>query len=133
MATILAIDDERHLLELIDIVLRQAGYRVITAGNGRDGLARLAETRCDAVLVDLSMPVMDGRSFVQEVRANLAWRHLPIMVLSGSAPTEVLMPPEGSYDGFLAKPFDIYELTNAVAVLIAQTVEDSAGHAAGDR
>lgn len=62
--TILVVEDEPHLRQVCEIVLRAEGYRVVEATNGMEGLAALSAHSIDLVLLDLYMPVMDGKEFL---------------------------------------------------------------------
>lgn len=63
-AAILVVEDEPHLRQVCEIVLRAEGYHVVEATNGMEGLAALRSHRIDLVLLDLYMPVMDGKEFL---------------------------------------------------------------------
>ena len=75
MPTVLIVDDEISILEVLEDVLLEAGYVVVTALNGREGLERLAETRPDLILLDLMMPVLDGRHAAGHGRGCRVSRH----------------------------------------------------------
>jgi two-component system response regulator VicR len=69
MKTILVVDDEYALVESITELLQEEGYRVVSAGNGRDGLAMLQKEKPDLVLVDFMMPIADGKELVGGMRS----------------------------------------------------------------
>jgi GAF domain-containing protein/CheY-like chemotaxis protein len=79
---ILVIDDDPDFRDLARRTLEREGYTVVEAHNGRVGLARLGEVTPGVVLLDLMMPEMDGFDFVATVRADPAWRSLPIVVIT---------------------------------------------------
>lgn len=81
MARILVIDDEEMVRYTTETVLRDAGYRVSTAENGRVGLERMREEDCDLVITDIIMPEMEGMETIQIIRQEFP--DLPIIAMSG--------------------------------------------------
>jgi CheY-like chemotaxis protein len=79
---VLVVDDDADFRELARRILEREGYTVVEAENGRAALDRLRDTTPGAILLDLMMPEMDGFDFVEAVRANSAWRSLPIVVIT---------------------------------------------------
>jgi GAF domain-containing protein/DNA-binding response OmpR family regulator len=79
---VLVVDDDAGFRDLARRTLEREGYTVVEADNGRAALGRLRETTPGVVLLDLMMPEMDGFDFVAEVRADPAWRALPIVVIT---------------------------------------------------
>ena len=107
---ILAVDDEEMVLEMMVTVLSETDCRVIRAGNGQQGIEMLqAHPGIDAMLVDLEMPVMDGRKFIQYVRQSLEWRDIPIVVVTGNT-SEVNSTLSLGANDFVSKPFNPEEL-----------------------
>lgn len=78
---ILAVDDERHIVRLIQVNLERAGYEVVTAYDGREALKKIDEERPDMVVLDVMMPYMDGFETLKQIRANPLTRNLPVIVL----------------------------------------------------
>lgn len=85
MATILLVDDELILRQLFQTVLEHEGHTILTAGNGREALERMREQTPDLVLLDMSMPQMDGLTFLRLVRANNEWADVPVVIVSAVA------------------------------------------------
>jgi DNA-binding response OmpR family regulator len=79
---VLAVDDNEHVLRLISMLLRDAGYRCVTALTGAQGLFRFREERPAVVITDLNMPVGDGAILLAELRCV---SRVPVIVLSGYA------------------------------------------------
>jgi CheY-like chemotaxis protein len=79
---VLVVDDDPNFRELARRTLEREGYTVVEAENGRVALDRLREAMPGVVLLDLMMPEMDGFDFVTAVRADAAWRGLPIVVIT---------------------------------------------------
>jgi DNA-binding response OmpR family regulator len=78
MKTILVVDDEKHVCLLYEEELKDEGYNVLTAFNGREALDILAKQMPDLVLLDLKMPEMDGAEFLRQVR--MIHKNLPIII-----------------------------------------------------
>ena len=104
MRTVLVADDEFGILLALEMALADAGYRVVTAGNGRQALELAAAERPDLVLVDWMMPVMDGPAAAAAMRADPALARVPVVFMSG-APEASLRGHVDGHAGFLQKPF----------------------------
>lgn len=88
---ILVIDDEEPVRQLLSRVLEQCGYDVVTAEEGRTGLARALTERPDLILVDLNMPGMDGRQAISGIKADPATEDIPILVLTAESTMENIL------------------------------------------
>jgi class 3 adenylate cyclase len=115
---VLAIDDTPENLRLVEALLVPAGYDVVTASSGRDGLACLDAERPDLLLVDLVMPEMNGFEVIKAIRGADAWRHLPIIIVTATGGADLVRALEAGADDFVAKPFDKNELLARVKSLI---------------
>ena len=89
--TVLIIDDSEAVRTLITVYLRKGGYQVLEAPNGQVGLEIIAENKTDLILLDITMPVMDGFSVCAQVQQNEALRSIPILMLSALSDTESKM------------------------------------------
>jgi CheY-like chemotaxis protein len=110
---ILIVDDEFGLAEMLRDMLREHGYNVMLAINGRLALAILAEQRIDLVITDMMMPVMDGEELARTMRADEAHRRTPIIMMS-CLPTR----RDGFgdvFDAVLRKPFTPDQLLATIA------------------
>ena len=117
--TILAVDDDPHILEVLEVRLVSAGYDVVTASDGQEALEVLAKTPVRLVISDIRMPGMSGTRLQEEmVRRGLK---LPIIFLTahGSIPGAVEAIKHGAVD-YLTKPFDGQELLARVAEVFAK-------------
>src|SRR3712207_7321877 len=104
MTTVLVVDDEPLIAMALEAALEDAGYRVATAANGRQGLERLAEApRPDLGLLDLVMPVMNGPAMLAAMAADPARAGIPVVVLS-SLPEEAVRARAGGPAAILLKP-----------------------------
>jgi two-component system KDP operon response regulator KdpE len=120
---VLVVDDEPALRRTLAILLRARGYEVVSAADGRSGLAAVPAEHPDVVVLDLGLPDLDG---VDVVRSLRGWSPVPILVLSGrlDARQKVAALDAGA-DDYVTKPFDVEELLarlRAVARRHAPTV-----------
>jgi len=119
MATILVVDDEFGIAELLDALLTDDGHRVLTAANGREALERMGEARPDLVICDLMMPVMDGAALLRALRERMDARQTPFVLMCALPEADVKWRLDGDYQGFLCKPFRIGDVVRFVDRLLA--------------
>ena len=117
MATILIVDDEFGIGELLEALLQDEGHRVLTAMNGRHALERIAEAKPDLVISDLMMPVMDGAALLSVLRDNAELKDLPFALMC-ALPEASIADRISGYDAFLRKPFKLAEISRLVARLL---------------
>ena len=108
---ILVIEDDAGVREALSDFLLSVGFRVDQAGDGAEGLERLAARRPDLVLVDLLMPGMDGGQFLDRLRADAATRTLPAVLMTGDRDGG---GAAAAADAVLRKPFELDELLAVV-------------------
>ncbi len=109
------VDDDAALLRLVRLSLQDSGFEVSTATNGVEALDRLGTAAPSAVVLDLEMPIMDGRTFYHEMRA----RGIDAPVLILSAHNAKWAQRELDAEAFMDKPFDPGELSAALCELVA--------------
>ena len=109
---ILVVDDDSGIREVLVECLEGEGYDVADARNGAEGLERLRGHRPHVILVDLLMPVMNGRQFIAHLRADAATQGIPVLLMTGS--NELLGRPPAGADALLPKPFELEELLDLV-------------------
>ncbi len=122
MKTVLVVDDEYALVESLTELLQDEGYRVISAGNGREGLAKLQKDKPDLVLVDLMMPIADGRELIRGMRSLPDYRSIPVVMMSAAA-KEVALPIRDrslNVSQYLQKPFRFEKLLEAIEQFVAR-------------
>jgi diguanylate cyclase (GGDEF)-like protein len=112
--TILIIEDETDILQLLRSLLEGEGYRVLTAGNGREGLDRFHENAPDLILTDVRMPVMDGIEVLREVKTKESDTEVIILTGHSDEATAIDCLRLGAYDYFRKPLEDIDVLLNAV-------------------
>jgi two-component system, chemotaxis family, chemotaxis protein CheY len=112
---ILAIDDMKTLRELLGKVLRTAGYEVVEAVDGVDGLEKFSACKPDLVISDLNMPNLDGIGFVAGARNKPDGKSVPILILTTeTSDTLKQRAKEVGATGWLTKPFNPQRLTKLV-------------------
>lgn len=128
MATqsILVIDDEKDLLDLISYNLKREGFKVFTSDNGEEGI-QLAETNTpDLILLDIMMPGMDGHAVCRNLRNNKALAQTPIVFLTARGDEESeIKGLEGGADDYLIKPVSNKKLISRVKAVLRRTVPPS--------
>lgn len=116
MTTILIIEDDPLNQRLLSLMLQREGYEIVTANDGLEGLDQLHANHIDLVITDYSMPNMDGRLLVQEIRKDENYKHLPIIVLTAiDHAKRHFVGLTDSANGFLTKPTSSRELIATVA------------------
>jgi len=123
MATILVVDDERNYLFVLEDLLADEGYKVVTASSGNEALEKLKEDQIDAVLSDIKMPGMNGIEFLERVVAIDPG--LPVILMTAFAEVDqaVLAMKKGAID-HIQKPFDNDDIKRAVARAVQKRAMD---------
>jgi DNA-binding response OmpR family regulator len=83
MATVLVIDDEFGIVDVLETILTEEGYRVLTACNGKQGLVRLSEEKPDVILLDLMMPILSGGGMLRAMASQPTHQRIPVIMMSG--------------------------------------------------
>ena len=118
-ARVLVVDDTAANVRLLEQVLLLAGYEVVTASSGEEGLAKVVVAKPDIVLLDVVMPEMSGYEVCRALRANPATALLPVVMVTALDPeTERVKGIEAGADDFLAKPINQAELLARVRSLL---------------
>ena len=119
MQTVLVVDDEFGVAEVLQSILEDEGYRVATAINGKQALARLGELTPDLIMLDYMMPIMDGTQTLAAIRGNATFSKIPIIMMSSLEEASVRETCT-DYDAFLRKPFRAMAVLKLVQRLIEQ-------------
>lgn len=123
MHTILTVDDEEHILELIAYNLERSGYHVLKAETGEIALEILKENKVDLVLLDWMLPGMDGIEVIKQIRMDQAYQNLPIILLTAkNEEINKVVGLEVGADDFLCKPFGIHELMARIKAVLRRSV-----------
>ena len=106
--SVLVIEDEKSICDFISRTLELNGYKVMTASNGKEGLAAITSALPDIVLLDLGLPDMDGNEIIRETRG---WSSMPIIVISARIQEkEKVEALDSGADDYITKPFGTSEL-----------------------
>ncbi|MGN8121061.1 response regulator [Pseudomonas sp. 22082] len=119
MTTILVVDDEYLIADILGFALEDEGFMVVKASNGKKGLEVLERERPDLIITDFMMPVMDGLEFATAVRALPSAHLLPIILISG-AQAHLGMERSDLFNAVLEKPFNIDSILAAAKRLLAE-------------
>jgi CheY-like chemotaxis protein len=114
MRTVLLVDDEFAIVDVLAVLLEDEGFRVVTAANGLEALARAAESPPDVIVLDVMMPVMDGIAFLAALDQTVQ-RDVPVVVVSATYPARLITGPRRV---FLAKPFLFDKLIATIRKLL---------------
>jgi CheY-like chemotaxis protein len=118
MPTVLIVEDEFAIADLLEMVLTDEGYHVVTAANGRQGLQRLAEgPRPDLIISDFMMPILDGAGLIRALRESEAQRDIPCIIMS-SMPEATVRERVGQYAAFVRKPFSLAAMIELVTAIL---------------
>jgi two-component system response regulator ResD len=129
-AVVLVVEDEENIARLVRLYLEEAGFRVLAAGDGLDGLALYERERPELVILDLMLPGMDGWEVCRRIRATA---HTPILMLTARQTEEDRISGlDLGADDYVIKPFSPRELVSRVRAILRRAVppEAPAGPAA---
>ena len=115
--TILIVDDEFGVLEVLEFILSDAGFTVVSALNGQEALARLEEIRPDLAIVDFMMPILDGNAVIKAIRSDSRLRDIPI-ILASALPEKTIRERCDGYTTFLRKPYKTEQLMEEISKLL---------------
>jgi len=118
--SVLVVDDEPTIGELVSTLLELEGYETRTAWNGRDALDQLETWQPDAIVLDMLMPVMDGPAFLRAQQANPRLRTIPVIAMSASTRHGAGSGTRGA-TAVLPKPFRLDDLVAHVNAVVGQT------------
>lgn len=106
-ATILIVDNEEFNVDYLEQELADLGYATLSAGSGQDALAQTATSAPDLILLDIMMPTMNGFQVLEQLKANPAWRHIPVIIISAlSDMVSIVKGIKLGAEDYLSKPFN---------------------------
>ena len=118
--TILIVDDSASVRQVVTIALKGAGYDVIAGVDGKDALAKLTGQRVHLIISDVNMPVMDGITFVTEVKKLPAYKFTPVIMLTTESQEDKKKAAQAAgAKAWVTKPFQPPQMLAAVSKLIA--------------
>jgi DNA-binding response OmpR family regulator len=124
---IVYVEDELEMIDLVKLILSRKGYEVIGAAGGREGLDIIRDVVPDLVLLDLMMPDIEGWDVYQQIRADEATKHIPVIVVTAKAQNidKVLGLHIAKVNDYISKPFSPQDLVTSVEkVLEAEPQSD---------
>jgi DNA-binding response OmpR family regulator len=114
---ILVVDDDPAIRDVVTDILEMSDYSVRTASNGAEALEEVKRERPAAVILDLMMPVMDGREFLRRCRSSQPCSRVPVVVMSAARDAEMAANELGA-QAFLPKPFEMDDVLAVVDGLV---------------
>ncbi len=113
--TVLVVDDSVSMRQMVAFTLKEAGFVVLEGENGQEGLQRLDGKRVDLIITDLNMPVMDGITFIRQVRSRPQHKFTPVLMLTTES--QEAKKQEGKSagaTGWIVKPFNPQQLLQVI-------------------
>jgi DNA-binding response OmpR family regulator len=114
MKKILIVEDDSDFQDIYQLYLQGESFQVLTAMNGKEGIAVLEKETPDLIILDLIMPVMDGEEFYVWLRGQMKWRSIPVIIASVNDKLPQKVVELGGVSGNLRKPFRIEVLIEMV-------------------
>ena len=115
---ILTVDDEPDVRRLIEVKLKKAGFEVITAVDGEEGVEKAKAEKPDLILMDVMMPKMDGYTAVEKIKTEMDPAPLVMMLTAKGTEDDVMQGLVGGADDYITKPFAPRELVARVKVAL---------------
>ncbi len=118
---ILIVEDDPGTLNLLEQIVRRAGYEPCLARGAQEGLDRLQQDGADLLLLDLMMRNMDGWSLLEKIKADDLLRQIPVIIISARHPKEDPERTEahaGMFEGYLVKPFEVNALIAKIGEIL---------------
>ena len=113
--TILTVDDSASVRQMVTFTLKGAGYNVLEAVDGEDGLTKLNSADVNMVITDLNMPKLDGLGFIKKIRANPKSKFIPVIMLTTESQAEKKQAGKAAgATGWIVKPFKPEQLLDVV-------------------
>ncbi len=122
---ILVVDDESHIVKMVESRLQANGYEVISAADGDEGLKLARSESPDLIILDLMLPKLDGYKICRMLKFDEKYRHIPVIMFSARAQeTDRKLGMETGADAYIVKPFKSEEMLAKIRELLR---EDAAG------
>jgi len=120
--TIIYIEDDPEMIDLVTLILRPKGFTVKGANGGREGLDKVVQEKPDLVLLDLMMPDMDGWEVYHQLKANEMTSHIPVIIITARAQAidQVLGLYIARVDDYISKPFHPQQLVESIQKVLSR-------------
>jgi two-component system chemotaxis response regulator CheY len=113
--TLLIVDDSASMRQMVSFTLKDAGYDVIAATNGKDALTKLDGAKISMVITDLNMPEMDGIELIKQLRGKAGFKFTPIVMLTTeSQDSKKMAGKQAGASGWIVKPFKPEQLLDTI-------------------
>jgi DNA-binding response OmpR family regulator len=134
MSKVLLADDSATMQKVVDLVLREQGYEVVSANNGQEAMTHISATPPPAlVLAYIKLPGLDGYKLCQQIKTSPATQGIPVILLAGAFdPVDESMKAKVGANDTLVKPFQAEELLKKIQALIGSAAPEAAAAAGGD-
>jgi len=130
---ILVVDDERHIVRLVEVNLTKAGYDVTSAYDGIEALEKVAEDKPDMIILDVMMPRMDGFDTLKKLQADPETEGIPVIMLTAKAQdADIFRGWSSGVSSYLTKPFNPRELLTFVERIFQSLEDPSSGTIEGE-
>jgi Response regulator containing CheY-like receiver, AAA-type ATPase, and DNA-binding domains len=117
---ILLVDDEEDIVNLVRLILEDAGYHVTTSTDGREALAKLEREPYDLLLLDIMMPFLSGWEVLYQLRSKSKTKELPVALLTARAsPQDDMQPHPTDYCDYITKPFEPEDLLRRIRHILS--------------
>ncbi len=125
--TIVCIEDEPAMIELVKLILKNRGFEVMGASGGQEGLNLIANVKPDLVLLDLMMPDMNGWDVYQQMKADEVMKNIPVIVVTAKAQNidKVLGLYIAKVEDYITKPFSPADLLKSIENVLNSDTETS--------
>lgn len=121
MSRVLVVDDDAVIRNLLQVNLQLEGYEVSLAVDGAEALAQVARSHPDLILLDVMMPGVDGWDVAQQLKADQATAHIPVVFLTARAMrADVQRGHDIGVEGYVTKPFDPEDLLTLIGRLLGE-------------
>ena len=113
------IDDYLQILQMTEMSLRSAGYEVLTASDGKEGLQRAQDHSPDLIVLDIMLPGLDGYNLARMLKFDLRYKSIPIIALSGrNKDIDKELGAQVGVDAYITKPFDMDLLIDKIKEIL---------------
>jgi CheY-like chemotaxis protein len=114
MATILIVDDDKDVVELLRFISDRDGHRILTAGDGREGVDLAVKEKPDLVIMDIMMPELDGHAATLELSRQETTKDIPVIILTAKGNMRAALELSPNVSAYVEKPFDPKEFNDLI-------------------